>query len=318
MTDTKPPLPVSVISGYLGAGKTSLVNRLLSGDHGQRIMVLVNDFGEIALDESLIESRDGDLIALANGCMCCQIGGDLYDAIDQILKRRQNLDHLLIETSGVADPAKIGQIAIAEPELRLNAILVLVDALNFSDGMADPLLADTLERQVRGATLLLVTKSPMQEVETIADIAVALAMIAPNTPIVGEADAISALLYDRQGQSLPAPPEPQPGGQGDRAGRLGFHPVPFASWSWQGDVPVSRAALLRFLNRSDLSIFRAKGKVLLSDGSAVVLHKVGAQVEITSAPGDLATSRIVCIGQRGQISSPAIEAAWQHCIDVEV
>ena len=146
MTDTKPPLPVSVISGYLGAGKTSLVNRLLSGDHGQRIMVLVNDFGEIALDESLIESRDGDLIALANGCMCCQIGGDLYDAIDQILKRRQNLDHLLIETSGVADPAKIGQIAIAEPELRLNAILVLVDALNFSDGMADPLLADTLEQ----------------------------------------------------------------------------------------------------------------------------------------------------------------------------
>ena len=147
------PLPMTVISGYLGAGKTTLVNAILSGDHSLRIAVLVNDFGKIAIDERLIGGRDGDVIALANGCMCCQIGGDLYDAIDRILRMRERFDHLLIETSGVADPAKVAQIAVAEPDLEMSRTVVLVDAVNFAGILAHPRLNDTLLRQLRSAML---------------------------------------------------------------------------------------------------------------------------------------------------------------------
>ena len=85
---------MTVVSGYLGAGKTTLVNAILAGDHGLRIAVLVNDFGEVAIDEALIVNRQGDVVALANGCMCCQIGGDLFDAIDRILRMRDRFDQL--------------------------------------------------------------------------------------------------------------------------------------------------------------------------------------------------------------------------------
>ena len=168
------PLPMTVVSGYLGAGKTTLVNSILSGDHDLRIAVLVNDFGKIAIDEALIAARGDDVIALANGCMCCQIGGDLYDAIDRILRMRERFDHLLIETSGVADPAKIAQIAIAEPDLEMRRTVVLVDAVNFTDVLADPRLNDTLLRQLRSADLILLTKIDPAATARVADLQILL------------------------------------------------------------------------------------------------------------------------------------------------
>ena len=154
----RPPLPMTVVTGYLGSGKTTLINHLLADAGGRRVTVLVNDFGEISLDEMLIEKRDGDVIALANGCMCCQIGGDLYRTIDRILARRELIEHLIVETSGVADPSKIAQIAAAEPELCDNGTLTLVDAVNFPALHQQEMLKDTLERQLRKADLLLLTK----------------------------------------------------------------------------------------------------------------------------------------------------------------
>ncbi|MEZ5872026.1 MAG: GTP-binding protein [Nitratireductor sp.] len=305
-----PPLPVSVISGYLGAGKTTLVNRLLAGGHGQRIMVLVNDFGEIALDESLIESRDDDIIALANGCMCCQIGGDLYDAIDKILGRRTSLDHLLIETSGVADPSKIGQIAIAEPDLQLRAIVTLVDVQNFLDGVADPLLSDTLERQVRGAHALLLTKIGTHEDDKTGDVAIRIAEMAAEKPLFRDEDQVLAMLLDANDD----PSFVTKNLNGNKAQKLGVHSVPFESWNWQGETAVSRVCLEAFLNRNELQVFRAKGQLLLADGSAVVVHKVGKQVEITRLQREILTSRLVCIGLRGKFSRSYVEEAWQRCL----
>ena len=178
-----PPLPVTVISGYLGAGKTTLVNRLLTEAHGRRITVLVNDFGEIPLDESLILNRDGDTLSLANGCMCCSIGGDLFDAIDRILEARPRAEHLVIETSGVADPAKVAQIALAEPDMALALTATLVNAANFEAGLADPLLADTLVRQVRAAGLVVISKADHAGAEATAALAAKLSEMGPrNAP----------------------------------------------------------------------------------------------------------------------------------------
>ena len=110
------PLPMSVISGYLGAGKTTFINQLLAGDHGLSLMVLVNDFGAVNIDAALLASKDDDTIALTNGCVCCTMGSDLYLALGDALDRRPRPDHLIVEASGVADPARIANAAQAAAE----------------------------------------------------------------------------------------------------------------------------------------------------------------------------------------------------------
>ncbi len=108
MTAAKPgPIPVTVIGGYLGSGKTTLLNQLLSQTVGQRIAVLVNDFGDIGIDGDLIAAADGDTITLTNGCVCCRIGSDLMTALWSVRDRQDPPEHLIIEASGIADPAPI-------------------------------------------------------------------------------------------------------------------------------------------------------------------------------------------------------------------
>ena len=113
----KPRLPLTVVSGYLGAGKTSLINRLLSEEHGLRLLVMVNDFGAINIDADLLAEAGEDTMTLTNGCVCCTMGADLYMAIGDVLDRDTRPDHLVIEASGIADPARIAQVAMAQPDL---------------------------------------------------------------------------------------------------------------------------------------------------------------------------------------------------------
>jgi G3E family GTPase len=121
-------LPLTVISGFLGAGKTTLVNRLLTEPHGRRLAVLVNDFGRINIDAELIRSRTADTINLANGCACCSVAGDLAKTIVQLAQREELPDAIVIEASGLADPRGIVQVALANPALRLDGIVALADA----------------------------------------------------------------------------------------------------------------------------------------------------------------------------------------------
>lgn len=125
------PLPVTLISGYLGAGKTTLVNHVLRNTNGRKFLVMVNDFGELPIDADLIESDDGDTITLANGCICCSMNGDLAGAFIDLLNRDPLPDHLLIEASGVAEPNRIANLARAEPDLSLHGIIVLRTALTW-------------------------------------------------------------------------------------------------------------------------------------------------------------------------------------------
>ncbi|NBR90236.1 MAG: GTP-binding protein, partial [Rhodobacteraceae bacterium] len=156
---TLPRLPLTVLGGYLGAGKTTLLNRLLAEDHGQRIMVMVNDFGAINIDASLITAADGDTLTLSNGCVCCTMGSDLFMAMGDALDRRPRPDHLVIEASGVADPAKIADAARTEPEMSYGGIAVVVDAENWPALADDPLIGAQLQDQVRVADMLLISKA---------------------------------------------------------------------------------------------------------------------------------------------------------------
>ena len=141
-------LAVTIIGGYLGAGKTTLLNRLLADVHGMRLAVLVNDFGAVNIDAALIANRDGETISLTNGCVCCSIGDNLGIALYDLAERRDGPEHIVVEASGVADPARIAHYAGCHPRLDLDGIVVVVDAETVQARADDKYVGDVVRQQL--------------------------------------------------------------------------------------------------------------------------------------------------------------------------
>ena len=116
-------IPVTVLTGYLGAGKTTLLNRLLTEEHGKRYAVIVNEFGEIGIDNELVVDADEEVFEMNNGCICCTVRGDLIRIIGNLLKRKGGFDAILIETTGLADPAPVAQTFFVDDEVKAVAKL---------------------------------------------------------------------------------------------------------------------------------------------------------------------------------------------------
>jgi len=139
--DQATKVPVTVLTGFLGSGKTTLLNRILTEEHGKRIAVIENEFGEIGIDDALVVDTEEEIFEMNNGCICCTVRGDLIRVLGTLMRRRDRFDHILIETTGLADPAPVAQTFFVDDEiagqLRLDAILTLVDARHLGRHLDD-------------------------------------------------------------------------------------------------------------------------------------------------------------------------------------
>jgi G3E family GTPase len=141
MADTTDQVPVTVLTGYLGAGKTTLLNRILSENHGRKYAVVINEFGELGVDNDLVVDTDEEVFEMNNGCVCCTVRGDLIRIVGGLMKRRGRFDGIIIETTGLANPAPVAQTFFVDETVRtktrLDAIVTVVDAKHLPERLAD-------------------------------------------------------------------------------------------------------------------------------------------------------------------------------------
>ncbi len=351
---TSQSIPLTILTGFLGAGKTTLLNRILTGDHGLRIAVLVNDFGSINIDADLVVGVEagGDVISLANGCVCCNIRDDLLAAVQQVIVRPEQPEYIVLEASGVAEPSGIALTFMDEglrDRIRLDSILCVIDA---EQVFAAPETMELKLRQIAFADMVILNKADLvsrEEVTRIhewlderfhryrlveatrADVPLEILLSSGRfdpTQLDHELshhhDCENAHCEHHHDKDISTGGNRENGGMAPAESPLA--PVPsqnhsqaFSTWSYETDQPLSLEALREAARKLPASIYRCKGVVFTADEPShrAVLQVVGKRVDI-SLEDQWGTrkphTQIVAIGAHGTLDGDALRAQFERCV----
>ena len=308
------PVPILLVAGFLGAGKTTVVNHLLAHAQGRRIAAVVNDFGAINIDAELIAGASDGVVSLSNGCICCTLESDLLRTLATLLRRDPRPEFIVIETSGIADPADIVR-NLMDPviwkEAPLETVLCVVDATQPAAMLNDALLRS----QLRAADVVALSKVDLADAAACTAIRDAVRAVRPAAVVVdalhGEVPA--ALLFPADLDQVPAPRETAP-----------RRPVSdrFETLSWTSERKVALPRLQQAIGRLAPKLARAKGlfETVEQPGRLTVFQLAGGRATLAGggvpAPG-VPRTRIVFIAEMGALSRAEIDEVMQECVEAE-
>lgn len=286
-------LPVTIIGGYLGAGKTTLINQLLRQADGTRLAVLVNEFGALPIDADLIQAQDGDVISISGGCVCCAFGDNLVGAIGDMVALAP--DHIVIEASGVAIPGAIAATLSLIAGVSLAGIVVLADAETVQARAADRYMGDTILRQIGGADLILLSKVDL----------VAKADLGAVTAWLCETSGGGEVITTTHGQ-CPNAVVLGPMSTGlSEAGSAPDHSALYLSLAFAQSGETDATALGQALADAALGLVRAKGFVAQPGGTLSEVQVAGRRWAVSQ--GGVGQG-LVCIGLRARMDQARVIA----------
>ena len=307
----KIPVPFTVIGGFLGSGKTTLLNYLLSQTKGIRFAVLVNDFGDLNIDNSLISSHDGQTISLANGCVCCSISNDFNQTVINLVKRIEEFDQVVVEASGVSEPDRIMDIARLDPELSPGGIVVLVDAAELQNRSTDRYINNIVLKQLQTAELLIVNKTDLVGREKLAELEAWLEDVSPTAVRLNTTGGVVPvqMIFGEQikGNGF----SDKSDGETNRTedSNYSHHNHQFKSLALNSSKKLNRNTFEIWCDALPPSVIRGKGILYFGDepGNSWVWQKVGEKSSIKIFSGNSSNSDLVLIGTSEMPSSQELE-----------
>lgn len=278
-------VPLTLLGGYLGAGKTTVINELLARTD-RPIAVLVNDVGAVNVDAALIRRRNRDTIEFTDGCVCCSLSDGIGRAFDQLREREVPPDHVILELSGVADPDRVRPWG-ATAGFRLDGVVVLVDCDQFEELKEHPVIGSVVASQIRAADLLLLTKTDLVTPQAVNQATIELGRLAPNTPVVHSSNALAIAGLLELGANHPGGVSHLPPHSLFDQHKVEVQPLP---------SPITRHELEQVVATLPDTVLRAKGIALAPDGTHLLIQVVGRRrviTELSAAEGQQPTDLVV-------------------------
>ena len=320
---SKKNIPITIISGFLGSGKTTLLNHILTNQQGIKTAVLVNEFGEIGIDNELIIKTEEEMIELSNGCICCSINGELVEAIEKLINVNKKLDYIIIETTGLADPLPVAMTLLGSDlrdQTRLDSIITLIDAENFNNVALESSIGRS---QVIYGDILLLNKCDLVTNKNIEETIDKLKEIKNDVRILKSIKGniplnllLSVGLFETDLINQKESVHDHSHGHGHAHSEEDNRIEDFLSVSFQTKEPFSLRKFQYFLdNQLKSDVFRAKGILWFSESERRhVFHLAGKRISIEDSEwGEERNNQLVFIGK--ELDKEKILSQLNACID---